>query len=640
MSNATVSSVAVRASARKATGESGSTPRPEGEKAAGHGVSDAEESPAALANPGHTATPTSPAPSSTPTADARTPTEEAEAFDIVRASCRLVLLDRPDRKRPGETLVSLAFALGSSRCGHEADQALHRLRDTGEVEAAQQLAHALGEVLRQIPLKPGRLRVAKRLEQRASRRGPWLRQQLHELAGGLRDLTDAELLELIVRLAEPPPPDSYATLRQQLYETRRAAARAANACVRALWLAEGAALDRWRQDHPEERFTAQQWPDLTNSKNEGAINLYQLVRRLSPELSAGAVAAQVSHTVAQKWKQVRWKALVQEECSPPHYRNTATLHVRAQEVKITPSDQGGVLLSFPLREGRDQRHTVHIEPRDEHSTFLLGQIASGAWKHGTISIEEDSRRRGRWFVRIAYKRRIVAEKAVRYCAINRGLRNFLVAVTDTGATYTERGDDIEATLKSFQKQRRGYQAQSHGSNRWGHGRVRTLKPIERLLAKGERWRATRNQTLARQFGRFCVEQGVGMVFVEDFSGIRAGEPPAGNDWIWQRIQEWPCYQLQTRIQSVLQELGIEYKLVQPQYISQQCPACGATDPDHRDLKRWRLACSACDYNRDLDVAAAANVRRSPRTRRRAAPGSGRSSGRRGRGRRAAGGGDG
>jgi hypothetical protein len=623
----TASSAEVRASVRKSAGGNGSTPRPEGEQAAGHGVIDAEASPAALVNPALAGTPTTPASLPWPptNTDARTPAEDVSPsgtdedapivlpvdvvpYDIVRASCKLILLDRPAPKRAGETLISLAYAMGPARCGPTADSALHDLRETGSIESAETLAAALGDAVCKLPVKPERARVARRLEQRSTRQGASMRQQLHDLAGALRDLDDAELRAHLMQLAVPPLPDPHAALRQQLYDTRRMAARAANACVRALWRAEGEALDAWRQAHPDQRFVAAQWPDLTNSKNEGAINLYKLVRKLCPELSAGAVAAQISHTVAVKWKQVRWKALVQEECAPPHYRNTGTFSVRAAEVKITAAE-GGVQLSFPLREGRNQRHVVHVAARDEHTAYILNQIATGAYKHGTLSIEEDRKGRGRWFVRIAYKRLVEPAKSLRYCAINRGMRAFLVAVDDAGATYRERGDDIEATLKSLQKERRSYQAQSHGSNRWGHGRVRTLRPIERLQAKGERWRQTRNQTIARQFGRWCMEQGIGMVFIEDFSGIRAGEPPSGNEWIWQRIQEWPCYQLQMRIQSVLEELGIRYKVVSAQFISQTCPACGQTEPDHRDLKRWRLSCNHCDYSRDLDVAACGNVLR-------------------------------
>jgi hypothetical protein len=62
-----------------------------------------------------------------------------------------------------------------------------------------------------------------------------------------------------------------------------------------------------------------------------------------------------------------------------------------------------------------------------------------------------------------------------------------------------------------------------------------------------------------------------------------------------------------RFRSCCEEAGIEVIEVSAAYHSQRCPACGATDPSHRDLRRWLLRCGSCSFRRDLDVAAALNA---------------------------------
>jgi transposase len=219
-------------------------------------------------------------------------------------------------------------------------------------------------------------------------------------------------------------------------------------------------------------------------------------------------------------------------------------------------------------------------------------------------------RRRKWYVTIAYKKLApVIAPSERVAAINRGMCCFLMGVTHDGEQWRYDGNDIESYLKQMQRRRRSYQYDSKASNRWGHGRARTLRPIETLQGKAERWRQTKCQTIARRFARWCEERQITLVKLEDFSGIRDGLPEKleGGKFVWDRIQEWPYFQLETRIASCLEEVGIAIERVPAHFISQRCPACGDVRPENTDLRRRRLKCQACGWSRNLDVAAAMNV---------------------------------
>jgi IS605 OrfB family transposase len=380
-------------------------------------------------------------------------------------------------------------------------------------------------------------------------------------------------------------------LQSQLYATQRLVARAQNACIRALWRDDGARLDVYlieKQAPPKKKVDWEE-PD---------INLYKIARDVAPDLP-GAMASVCSRTAWQKWRSTRYDALVRQSCSPPHYRDTVPIPLRAADA-IVAEIPGGFTVNFALRGGRGQRWTIRVSPRDEYQGRVLKNIAGGAWPHGNILIDRD--RRGRWFLRIAYKRQI--EKAVvgQVAAVNRGIRSFIVCVTEDGNRWIYDGNDIVAYLKQMQKRRQQYQRDSKASGRSGRGRVRILRPIEHLSGKGERWRETKCQTIARRLVEWLVARNVSSLCIENFQGIRSSD--VENEYVLQLIQEWPYYQLEQRIRSCCAERGIEVRTLAPQYISQRCPKCGNTDEKNRDFRHWMMRCGSCGYKEHLDASAA------------------------------------
>lgn len=346
--------------------------------------------------------------------------------------------------------------------------------------------------------------------------------------------------------------------------------------------------------------------------SKGRLYTYPLVRRLEPSLS-GSIAATIQNQIQNKWRQMRYDVLVRQSKSAPHYRISNPIPVPGATVRVAKIDSARFSVAFSLRANDSGRtgHEFKIAARPrERIAAVLSAIVDGTAKIGALSIEEDRRRPGRWYMRLAYKRKVsrVVPNA-RAAAINRGIVCFLAAVTSEGEDWLYDGDDIEAYLKQVQRRRRRYQYQLKASMRGGHGRKRTIRPIEHLSGKVERWRETRNQTIARRLADWFREREITRVFLENFEGIRDGAPEKleGGQWSWQRVQEWPYYQLQMRLISCLEEYGIGVEVVPAAFISQTCPVCKHVAKENMNLRSRRLICEGCGWSRHLDIAAAMNV---------------------------------
>jgi IS605 OrfB family transposase len=125
--------------------------------------------------------------------------------------------------------------------------------------------------------------------------------------------------------------------------------------------------------------------------------------------------------------------------------------------------------------------------------------------------------------------------------------------------------------------------------------------------KARNYRATKNQVIARKIVAWLKEKGVTRLIVGDLTGIRNMPRTPQNDYIWKRVQEWPCFDLQSRVNSCCHEEGIVTEPGDQQFVSQTCPCCGSTDRAQVDLARHMFACLMCTYKRDLDKTAAFNL---------------------------------
>jgi Putative transposase DNA-binding domain/Probable transposase len=417
-----------------------------------------------------------------------------------------------------------------------------------------------------------------------------------------------------------------------LRTVRRECARVANISMRLRWAADAELVDRYQIAH-QRAPKGKEWEetDLTQAIErvtsgmppaERAVLLdrctrqsaagkkvlypYPLLCAMAPGVAAGIVSA-IDQAVMQKWNETRWASLVQMDKSPPHYGWTNPIPLRKADVKLQAVDGKRFLLSFSVSSKdagrRGKEFSIPIYGRDDYQMGLLTMLSSDQARMGALQLTEDRKRPGRWYVRIAYRKLATKSTATKAAGINKGLVCFLAAATEDGQRWQYDGADIEAYLQQVQSRRRRYQRQVKASNRIGHGRTRTLRPIEHLQGQGEAWRDTRCQTIARRFVGWLITEGVGRLYIDDFSGIR-DQPPEGlrrGEWIWNRIQEWPFYKLQMKVISCCEENGIECVIRNPKQISGTCPKCRSREVEFRNRK---LHCKSCRHVVHWDIAAA------------------------------------
>lgn len=407
-------------------------------------------------------------------------------------------------------------------------------------------------------------------------------------------------------------------VRRALEETSRMATTARNAAMRFLVARDGGALDGYLKEHggvfPKKK------EDLTYPKNYS----YPLIRATTPRIASG-MAATIAREVDRKWAGERFECLVWQTRSPPHYRVGQPFPVRQQDVTWVWSTEQrratAIVSLFAPSDGGPTKFRLPIEARDHHQALILKKLASGEWKTGELKIERDRLRPAKWYLRVAYKRKVPLRLQGQAAAICLGMRHFLVAVCADGQEWVYDGEDIATYLRRTQARRQSRQRQTKASARVGRGRPAALKSIEHLAGKAQRYRETRCAVIARRVATWLRERGVNRVYLSDFTAIRDAPPETlafGNDfrkqWIWERVQEWPYYLLSQKIKSALeapsegercQEAIVTYPLEQD-FHSQRCPKCGHVEGKNRDLRNWVLRCQKCNFRRHLDVAQCKN----------------------------------
>lgn len=388
-----------------------------------------------------------------------------------------------------------------------------------------------------------------------------------------------------------------------LYKAQQDCAAVANRIARHHWLTDGEVLDKVRAKNAGED---PRWKDVEFEKTYG----YPLTAPWAESLQGGIRSA-LAKSVDDKWRRERWSVLVRHEHGFAGYRETLPIPLRAADVRLIETETRDLFeLHCSISPGRHvggKQFKIPLRAKDPRQYAYLRAIARGEWKQGEVKISRD--RRNRWGVRISYKRRVPVIKDTGVAmGINRGIINFLALATNAGEDHLHAGHEIEAKLREYTARRHQRQRAYALSGRRGRGRKKALAPIEPLQAKGSRWRQTRIQTIAKEALKWAQARNVTRVYIEDFTGIRDTtlELDPGTKPIWERVQSWPYYQLQSALVSVFEQAGItEVHVVSATNISRRCPQC---EHVHDEPKINRVfVCAKCGHKQHVDVVAALNV---------------------------------
>jgi len=393
-------------------------------------------------------------------------------------------------------------------------------------------------------------------------------------------------------------------LSAALFDAQRDCAGIAGLVARHLELVDGEA---WRQ---AKLAAAGSKPEIPKPWPSQKYNAYQDARTAFPGVLSG-IAASVCKSVTDKWSQTRWDVLARADRAAARYRaETMPIPLRAADVHLRETDtRNEFVLACSLaagRSGRGKQWSIPIRAKDQRQYRDLHAIITGERKLGALSIKRD--RNGRnWSLRISYKQQVVRQTGTRLAAINRGICCLLAIVTEDGDRLIYEGAEVEAYLAQMHARRRRIQNGYPLSGRKGRGRGHALAAIARLEGKATRWRATRLQTIAREAQRWLSARGVTQVLVDDLKGIRDGAADLldGGKPVWERIQQWPYFEMGQRLTSCLDEAGITHSTRPCDFGSRTCPACGWIDPA-RGARR-RFTCDACKFSDHVDVTLGRNL---------------------------------
>ena len=138
------------------------------------------------------------------------------------------------------------------------------------------------------------------------------------------------------------------------------------------------------------------------------------------------------------------------------------------------------------------------------------------------------------------------------------------------------------------------------------GKTRALKKSK---GKEARWMKNINHQLSRKIVNHAAKNGVGIIRVEQLSGIRKGTTRTSRGAAARknnRMQNsWSFYQLTLFITYKAERLGIKIEQVDPAYTSQECPACSARN---KAQDRTYL-CAECGWHGHRDSVGAINISR-------------------------------
>ena len=253
-------------------------------------------------------------------------------------------------------------------------------------------------------------------------------------------------------------------------------------------------------------------------------------------------------------------------------------------------------VSFKLNFGRDR----------SNNRVIIDRILTNEYKALSSHIKID---KNKIFLDLTYsfeseeKANISKDKIV---GVDLGINRPMTIAREDG-TYVrqiEIGGKIQLTRLSIHKQRRTLQGSlKHCSG--GHGVKKKMARLEALRKYEYNFMKTMNDTLSRELIKYCVAEGIGVIKLENLTGITE----TANHF----LKTWAYYQLQQMIEYKAAEFGIIVLYVNPRYTSQTCPTCGNVDKTQRDKNdKTKFAClnEACsdfNENKDADVIGAFNI---------------------------------
>lgn len=286
------------------------------------------------------------------------------------------------------------------------------------------------------------------------------------------------------------------------------------------------------------------------------------------------------------------------------------------KVRLLSSDYAKELeQGFELKVGKEKKKIAYQKKREGqwldfevivkggHLASVFDRTTDGEYKIGTSQFLYNERKK-KWFFNLTYSfvpQKVEVDKDI-VMGIDLGITNpATVAVSNDDWYYQFVGDG--EFLSSFKRQVEARKRRLQRSRKWagegsiGHGTKTRIKPLETLRETISNFKKTENHKYSKYIVDEAVRLGVGIIQMEDLSGISESDT---------FLKDWTFYDLQQKIKYKAEEKGIEVATIKPNFTSQRCSKCGCIDKGNRETQD-KFKCTTCNYEVNADVNAARNI---------------------------------
>ncbi|WMJ16543.1 transposase [Geobacillus proteiniphilus] len=239
-------------------------------------------------------------------------------------------------------------------------------------------------------------------------------------------------------------------------------------------------------------------------------------------------------------------------------------------------------VSFPTLE---KRIGVPVVTRSYQEAWL-NRLINGTAKQGAAKLYK---KRKKWYLAITITFEVEPRHETKVMGVDLGLRYIAVASVGTKSLF------FKGSQCAFIRRR-------YAALRRKLGKAKKLHMIRKIGRKESRWMKDRNHKISRQIVRFALANGVGVIRMEELTGIRKRATSAKE--AGRSLHSWAFHQLQTMIAYKAEMAGIRVEWVNPTYTSQTCK-CGHREKENRNGIHFQ--CKKCGYTLHADLNGAINI---------------------------------
>ncbi len=343
--------------------------------------------------------------------------------------------------------------------------------------------------------------------------------------------------------------------------------------------------------------------DLNLGKNSVQADVSRMMREKFPNIYAEIING-TTRNVENKFNQY-YKEFLLGTSAIPTFKRKQPIPIKAKQTKV--EERNGKLFIKTGLLSREGKQNLGLPTSIEMQVLAKGsakvifeKLLSGEYKLCDSSI---LRKRDGWYFSISHQHEIDESSQLnpnKIMGIDLGIVNsaYMAFNNDKWTRYNIEGNEIIEFKRRVEARRNSLLKQSKhcGEGRRGHGRATRIKPIQKLQHKVENFRKTTNHKYSKYIIDMAVKEGVGVIQMEDLSGINERD---------KFLKNWSYYDLQQKVEYKAKEKGIEVKYVDPKYTSQRCNQCGVINKENRK-NQSTFECS-CGHKANADFNAAKNI---------------------------------